>query len=295
MRWLCTEYKRSASFKQLDMTTQKRRTAILDRFCKKHGDKPFSRMERTHLLKIRDKLPETPEAANGLIKAPRQVFKHAIEYEGLSHNPTANVGYLRSNNPEGFRAWTLEEIQKFDEAHPLGTKGHLALGLMMYGGCTRSSDAILLGRQHLSRGGRLRYTQFKGRNRAPLEIDIRVIPDLQTIIEASPIGELTFLVTQFNHPFKSSKAFGNWFKKRRREAGLPHCSAHGVRKAATARMAELGCSDHEIMAIGGWRALKEVQRYTTSARTRVLADSAMDKVEADIERTKLSNLSTGGK
>ena len=75
---------------------------------------------------------------------------------------------------------------------------------------------------------------------------------------------------------------------------MPHCSAHGVRKAAAARLAELGCSDHEIMAIGGWQTLKEVQRYTKGARKRVLSDSAVDKVQADIDGTKVSNLSSDG-
>jgi integrase len=37
-------------------------------------------------------------------------------------------------------------------------------------------------------------------------------------------------------------------------------SAHGLRKAGATRLAEHGCSDHEIMAWGGWTTLKEVQR-----------------------------------
>ncbi len=128
----------------------------------------------------------------------------------------------------------------------------------------------------------------------PVTVDIKVIPELQTIIDASECGELTFLVTNFGKPF-SANGFGNWFKKRCKEAGLAHCSAHGVRKAAAGRLAELGCSDHEIMAIGGWQTLKEVQRYTKGARRRVLADNAMDKVQADIDGTKVSNLSRGGR
>jgi hypothetical protein len=36
---------------------------------------------------------------------------------------------------------------------------------------------------------------------------------------------------------------------RKDDAGLPHCTAHGLRKAATARLAELGAAENEIMAI----------------------------------------------
>lgn len=164
---------------------------------------------------------------------------------------------------------------------------------MLYAGCARRSDVIALGKQHLTKDGRLQYKQFKGRNKRPVHIDLKVITELQQIINASPCGELTFLVTEFGKPF-TSNGFGNWFKKRCKEAGLPHCSAHGVRKAAAARLAELGCSDHEIMAIGGWQTLKEVQRYTKGARKRILSDNAMDKVQADINGTKVSNLSRDG-
>jgi len=193
-----------------------------------------------------------------------------------NQNPAREINYLASNNPGGFHAWTLEEVEQFENAHPVGTKAYLAVALMMYGGCARSSDVALLGRQNLTRDGRLRYTQFKNRKHSRVNIDVPVIDDLRQTLEASPTSESTFLVTQFNQPFKSSKAFGNWFKKRCKEAGLPHCSAHGVRKVAAARLAELGCSDHEIMAIGGWKTLKEVQRYAASARKKVMSDSAMD-------------------
>ena len=168
------------------------------------------------------------------------------------------------------------------------------MALMLYGGCARRSDVVTLGRQHLSKDGRLQYKQFKGRNKTPVFIDIPLIKELQRIIDATPCGDLTFLVTKFGKPF-SKNGFGNRMRKWCNEAGLPKCSAHGVRKAAAARLAELGCTDLEIMAIGGWQTLKEVQRYTRSARKRIMADSAMARVEADIERTKVSNLSSDGK
>jgi hypothetical protein len=37
----------------------------------------------------------------------------------------------------------------------------------------------------------------------------------------------------------------NWFRARCDEAGLPHCSAHGLRKVASLRLAEYGCTVHE--------------------------------------------------
>ncbi len=115
-----------------------------------------------------------------------------------------------------------------------------------------------------------------------------MLEELRAVIDKSPTGDLTFLVTEFGKPF-TAKGFGNKMRGWCNQAGLPHCASHGLRKAAATRLAELGCSDHEIMAMGGWTTLKEVQRYTRGARKRVMADNASSRLEQDIKRTKVSN------
>ena len=67
--------------------------------------------------------------------------------------------------------------------------------------------------------------------------------------------------------------------KRSDAAGLPQCSAHGLRKAAAAKLAELGCTAHEIMAITGHESIQEVERYTKAAEQKQLAKSAMVKLQ----------------
>ncbi len=62
------------------------------------------------------------------------------------------------------------------------------------------------------------------------------------------------------------------------EAGLPQCSAHGLRKAIATRLADLGCSTHQIMAIGGWETLKEVERYTKQANRKRLAGQVKKRI-----------------
>jgi integrase len=60
-------------------------------------------------------------------------------------------------------------------------------------------------------------------------------------------------------------------------AGLPHCSAHGLRKAAARRLAEAGCTAHEIAAITGHASLAELVRYTRAVDQRRLAEAAIAK------------------
>ncbi|MCP4695546.1 MAG: tyrosine-type recombinase/integrase [Gammaproteobacteria bacterium] len=291
LRFLCQEYRKSPAFKSLDKTTRRTRAGVIERLCErkddngvKHGDKPFARMARRHVIMLRDELADTPDAANHLVKVLRQIFRVALDREWVEFNPVSDIDRLKSKNPDGFHAWTLKEVELYENKHPIGTKARLALALLLYT-AQRRSDIVTLGRQH-EYNGRLEFTQFKGRNNKPVRLSIRILSELQRIIDASPTGDLTYLVTNFNKPF-SANGFGWNFRKWCDEAGLPQCSAHGVRKASAARMAEQGCTDKEIMAYTGHKTLQEVQRYTASARQKELADSANKKLEAG-QRTNKS-------
>jgi hypothetical protein len=54
-------------------------------------------------------------------------------------------------------------------------------------------------------------------------------------------------VTAAGAPF-SAAGFGNFFREWCNEAGLYSCTAHGLRKAQLRRLAEAGCSEHQITA-----------------------------------------------
>ena len=86
---------------------------------------------------------------------------------------------------------------------------------------------------------------------------------------------LTFLLTDRGVPFGSAAGCGTWFKKRCREAGLPHCSMHGLRKLAATRLADAGCSEPEIMA--GHRSSSELRRYIEQRNQAKLAEQAFAK------------------
>ncbi|WP_243837494.1 tyrosine-type recombinase/integrase [Rhodovulum visakhapatnamense] len=213
-----------------------------------------------------------------MVKAVGQLFKFAVRYEFCDRNPAAEVEYLHPKNADGFHSWSLEEIAAYEARHPVGTMARLALALALYTG-QRRSDLVQLGKQHV-RDGWLIFTQHKNRNRNPVRQEIPIIPDLQRIIDASPVGDLTFLVTTFGQPF-TSNGFGNRFRKWCDEASLPQCSVHGLRKAAAARLAELGCTEFEIMAITGHRTSKEVTRYTRAASQKARAESALKRMSRE--------------
>lgn len=277
LRWLCEGYFQSAEFRQLDNSTKRVRRNILDELCRHHGGKPAAQMLPRHVRALRDHRADRPEAANAIVKALRQVFAFGVATDLAAGNPAREISYLRSGS-QGFHSWTPEEIKAFEDRHPVGTTARLAFALLLYTG-QRRSDVVRFGRQHV-RNGWLKFTQHKNRRAKPVTLEIPIVGELQSIIDASQCGDLTYLVTHFGRPFTSA-GFGNKFRVWCDEAGLKHCSAHGIRKAAAVRLAELGASEHEIMAVTGHRTSKEVTRYTRAARQKVLAGRAMDRITAD--------------
>jgi len=67
-------------------------------------------------------------------------------------------------------------------------------------------------------------------------------------------------------------AFGGWFRVRCDEAGLPHCSAHGLCKAS-ATIA--GATAPELMAIYDWQTLAVAQKSFEEANRVGMAARAM--------------------
>jgi integrase len=197
-----------------------------------------------------------------------------------------NVRSIRVKS-DGFHSWTEDEIARFEACHPIGSRARLAFALLLYTG-QRRSDVIRMGPQHI-RDGLIRVKQVK----TGAELLLPVVPQLQEIIAASSIGQMIFLMTQYGRPF-GDDGFGHWFRAECIKAGLPHCSAHGLRKACARRLADAGCSQHEIAAITGHASLHEIVRYTKGANQKRLAMSAMQKAHGPGGQNETGSASVNG-
>jgi integrase len=278
LSWLIERYYASGEFKQLDPRTRQVRRLILDKIRAKPKSKhPFRLMRPRNVTDWRDEKAEFPEAANGLLKSLRQVFRWAmLPHVALAtENPAAQVPYLKGR-PDGFHSWTLEEVEQFEAFHAVGTKARLTLALLLYTG-VRRSDVVQLGRQHM-RDGWITFRVTKGALRNPKTLSIPVLPTLKSVMDATPSEHMTFLVTEFGKSYTAA-GFGNWFRRQCNAAGLPHCSAHGLRKAGAALAAEAGASESQLKEMYGWSSMKEAEHYTRKARQKVLAGQGMPLIE----------------
>lgn len=280
---LAVAYYRSASFQTLSVNTQKTYRGIIDRFREAkgkngetYGKNRVAHLERRHVNELVAEKMKTsgPWAANNLLKVLRVMLAFAVANDWRRDDPTLGVKPIRAKT-EGFTTWSEDDIATFENKHPSGTRERLALALLLYTG-QRRGDVVRMGRQHVS-GDMIRVTQSK----TGASLVIPMHPKLRAEIDASAnTNHLTFVVTAWGRPFTAA-GFGNWFREVCDDAGLTELSAHGVRKAAARRLAEAGCSPHQIQAITGHKSLAEVTRYTAAADQERMAREAMKRIGED--------------
>jgi integrase len=288
LRALAIGYFGSTAFLEMKERTRRVYRNRIEQLCDQkdangnaYGDKSAVALKREHVVKMMAALADKPESANLLRKVLRAMMQHAVDVGIRADDPTHGARSLKTKGT-GAHSWNESEIAQFEAHHPVGTRSRLAMALLLYTG-QRRGDVVGMGRQHVGRHvgedgiGRDMISVRQEKTGAALDIPLH--SDLAAIIVATPSEHLTYLTTQFGKPFTSA-GFGNWFREQCDAVGLSHCSAHGLRKAAARRLAEAGCSAHEIAAITGHASLREIVRYTKAVDQKRLAVSAMAKVKA---------------
>jgi integrase len=269
-------YYQSQSFRALKGGTPAVRRGHLERFRTRHGDKPIALLPKKFIVAMLDTMPTS--VARNCLKALRPLMRHCVEHGLMREDPTFGIR-LRAVKSDGHHTWTEEEIAAFEAHHPVGSKARLAFALLLYT-AQRRGDVVRLGRQHI-RDCALHLKQQK--TGKALVIPIR--PELQMILDATPSEHLTFLVARGGKPYRGND-FSEQFRRWCDDAGLHHCTAHGLRKAACRRMAEAGYTAHEIAAWSGHATLNEVTRYTTAADQERMARNAMEREQIGTQSVK---------
>ena len=281
--WLCERYYRSTVFQALEPETRRRKRVVLDEIClmaggdgRQLGSAPFASMKRTHVRKLRDMKRDRPGAADLLVKTLSSLFAWAIKNDLAAVNPAEKLEKL-SGRSEGFYTWTEDDVEAFEARWPIGTRPRLAMAIMLYLG-VRRSDTVAIGPKHESRDGQtVTFQMFKGRKKGVRVLSLPILPPLRAILDASDVGQGTWIETNHGKPY-SNAGFGNVFKDWCKEAGLPQCNCHGLRKIGAVRAAEAGASEHELMAMFGWEDADMARVYTRKAAQKKLAASGAAKV-----------------
>jgi integrase len=280
VNWLCQQYFAGAMFLvEISKGTQNARRNILKQICATIGALPYARIEQRHIVKWMDARSATPEAANNLLKALRHLFLFAFS-RGLmpkdAVNPTDGIRKIHTDT-EGHHTWTVQEVRQYEARHPIGTTARLALALLLFTG-QRRGDVVGMGTQHLEAldTGELALRIRRGKNKKTDKAwaFLPVLPELQQVIDGTPTTGLAFLITHQGKPY-TSNGFGNAMRVWCDQAGLKHCTAHGLRKAGATIAADNGATDRQLMAIFGWAKADMATLYTRQADQKRLAAAGM--------------------
>jgi integrase len=251
---LVVSYLRSPSYQGLRDTTKKGYSSRLEALRNHHGHRSLAGMKRERIVTgILQPSAKKPGAALSILKMLRVLIRHAIEIGWFKHDPSSGIKRPKTNE---VRSWTDAEIAAFENHWPIGTKQRLGFALMLYTG-QRRSDVHRMTWAEVN-DGTIRVAQQKtGR-----KLTIPLHRDLVTVLTAVERSHATIINTEYGRPF-TDDGFSQWIRDAITAAGLaPDCQPHGLRKAAGRRLAEAGCTAHEIwryLAIRHWRKRSDIR------------------------------------
>ena len=272
---LAASFYRTPKWLGMRASSQRTYRSIIDRFRAKNGATDVRRVTTAAIDAKLGKMSNTPAAANNLRKALARLHRHAIKLGWRTDNPVAATDAYPTG--KGWHCWSEAEIALYETRWALGSRERLAMTLLLYT-ALRKSDMVTIGRQH--RQGDEFHLHHTKNDSATI---IPIAPPLSAALDAMDGAHLTYLVTEFGRPFTPA-GFGNWFRDRCNQAGLPHCTAHGLRKAMSRRLAESGATSLEGRSITGHKTDKEFAHYAETASKKAMAGVAMGKMVANQSR-----------
>lgn len=278
---LIVQYYKSPSFKKLRPESQYCTRNVMEQIREKHGRGVVAAMTREHVELIIGEKADTPAAANTWLKRLRTLVNYSIALGWRQTDPTKGVPKFQEGE---YHTWTEDELRKFEAKWPLGTRERTAYALALFTG-QRRADVSRMAWNDISDG---LVGVLQAKTGAKLVIPMHA--QLEATLRAWPRSGGAIITNSYGRQY-TVESFGNLMAAAIRGSGLPNrCVFHGLRKAAARRLAEAGCTAHQIAAITGHKSLGEVERYTRSAAQSQMARDAITKLsqfeEAQNKRTK---------
>lgn len=281
---LVREYKLSPRYQRdLSRSTRKYYDRQLERV-RRLGPVPVANIKRRDILAIRDALAiDRSQTANQFVMVMTVLMDFAVEREYRESNPLARIRRIKGGT---YETWNDAQIR-----HALATFGEpyrRAVALALYTG-QREGDCCAM-----------KWSQYDGsaievvaQQKTGAYVWIPVHRTLKAELDkwrAEIAGDAegrTILVNSLGRPWRSHSFAAMLSRVIHRRPMLAGLVFHGLRKAAAARLAEAGCSTHEIAAITGHQSLGMIELYTKKADRKRRAISAMAKLELvrDVDET----------
>lgn len=272
LAWLWDRYHETTAWAALAAATRRQRENIMAHVLAESGHVEFGLINKASIAAARDKRAVTPAQARNFLDCMRGLFGWAEEAGHTALNPTAGVKNPPKPKGDGFPMWTTEEIAKYQEFWPIGTKERVWLDVLRYTGLRRG-DAVCLGRQHIRDGVITIKTE---KSSGAVTATILISPELDRTLKAGPCADLAFICGGHGHPL-TKESFGNLFRHACRAAGIRK-SAHGLRKALATEAVENDVTHSELKGMFAWVNDAMPSHYTKDADRARLAKRGFAKL-----------------
>lgn len=274
------EYHRSPRYQRLAPST-KRTYGYYFGLLEQFGDVPIADIRRADIRAIKDAVEANRGvgAANAFLTVAKVIFRFAAAYDYVENNPTQ---YIESSPIGEFSRWPDAVVDRF-MSHCKSEPVRLAALIALHTGQRRADILSMQWSQFYERDGGY-WVAFK-QQKTGVSLEIPCSRELaDELLRAKERASGTRVIARKNGVPLSISGFNSAMQAELRRAGLGNHSSggysfHGLRKTAAARLAEAGCSAHEIMSITGHKTLGMVQHYASGADQRVRAISAIKKMK----------------
>lgn len=266
------EYQRSPDYLRLSPSTRKTYKRNLDLMHEAWGRLPVASLRRRDVLRTRDALASSGRSgrANEWVNVCGVIFGFAVDREYRDDNPALRVKRFAPNE---YHRWpdALVDHAVATLPEPLAR----AVVLAVHTG-QRAGDLVAMLWSDFDGEG-VRVTQIK----TGAKLWVPAHRDLKACLAEWSAGRnaVTILENSRGRPWSPTAFTPRFSQVIRKDPTFNGYVFHGLRKTAAARLAEAGCSVHEIAAITGHRTLAMISHYTAEADQKIRAVAAIRKLE----------------
>jgi integrase len=241
------------------------------------GSLAVGAVRRRDIIAVRNAIALTrgKGAATGFIRAASAAFTWGMDNDLAEVNPAHRIKPLKRGT---LPAWTEEvlalALEKLPEAY------RRVVILAAHTGQRRGDLCALTWSAYDPAAGTITLRQEKDRRVDKEPLVIPVHRELRRHLDEwrQARTATTILTNPSGQPWTRAHLSREMGKKVA-QLGLGRFTPHGLRKLCANRLAQAGCSTHQIAAICGWRSLSMVQHYTRAADQEGLAQAAVIRLE----------------
>lgn len=199
----------------------------------------------------------------------RALFGYARSLDQMTADPCQGLTTPATGE---YRPWTQAEVNAFLKSDNATVS--MAIKLAYYTG-QRMSDVLSMKWSDIKDGY---ITVVQQKTHAVLSIPVH--PKLKSALRQHALKGRsdTIVAMEDGRPYTPER-FRDRFRDERKRLGLPEDLVfHGLRKLTAVSLANQGATTQEIMAVGGWASMKQVQHYCKGSDQQKLASRAINRL-----------------